>query len=286
MPLKKLTDLYRRLASSIVVVGCVALLIAFSPCPWVSLAVVLAIAGLTGIGVWEYVQLAQAKDLHPSSKLMITVAICEVGAFFVARKFSIGLQLPLIVLVVGVIAFFLAHFKHSYKALPQVAVELFGVCYLAIPFCFMLGVLYPNEQSHQDGRWWLMYLIAVTKITDVSAYFVGKLWGKHKLAPLLSPKKTIEGALAGFVSSVVASLVLCWVSDRWLYGSFDLPLVHALWMGVLIGILAQVGDLAESLLKRDAFVKDSNRLPGLGGVLDMVDSLLFTSPVVYFFLSS
>ncbi len=287
MERERISDLPRRLLTSAIVVVCAGLLIAFSPHFWVSLLIVLFIAVLAGIGVWEYVQLAQAKDLQPATHLMIVLSVVEVFAFFLARQFPQLVQLPLIVLFVGVIAFFLAHFKHSYKALPQVAVELFGVCYVAIPLCFMLGILYPlgSELPLQDGRWWLMYLIFVTKITDVGAYFVGKLWGRHKLAPFLSPKKTVEGAVAGFCCAVAASVAMYGVGKTWLAGSFSLTFPEALWMGMLIGILGQVGDLSESLLKRDAFVKDSNRLPGLGGVLDMLDSLLLTAPVVYFFLS-
>ncbi len=248
----------------------------------------LFIATLAGIGVWEYIQLAQAKELHPASRLMIALAIIEVGAFFLTRHFPSLAQLPLIFLYVGVIAFFLAHFKHAYKALAQVAIELFGVCYVAIPLCFMLGILYPiaGGSSLQDGRWWLMYLIVVTKITDIGAYFVGKLWGRHKLAPFLSPQKTVEGAAAVFLCAVSASVAMYAIGKKWLIGSFFLEFHEALWMGMLIGLLGQIGDLAESLLKRDAFVKDSNRLPGLGGVLDMLDSLLLTAPVVYFFLSA
>jgi len=288
MERQKISDLPRRLLTSTIVIGCAGGLIAFSPLFWVSLLILLFVAALAGIGVWEYVQLAQAKDLQPSSRLMIGLAVIVVIAFFFARQFPSLEQLPVIFLFVGVVIFFLAHFKHSYKALPQVAVELFGVCYVAIPLCFMLGILYPiaKGSSPQDGRWWLMYLIAVTKITDVGAYFVGKLWGRHKLAPFLSPKKTVEGAVAGFCCAVAASFFMYVVGKKWLAGSFSLSFPQALWMGMLIGILGQIGDLAESLLKRDAFVKDSNRLPGLGGILDMLDSLLLTAPVVYFFLSA
>lgn len=287
MERERISDLPRRFLTSIIVIMCAGVLIAFSPLFWVSLLVVLFIAVLAAIGVWEYGKLAKAKDLHPSVRLMIVVSVVEVFAFFLARQFPTLGQVPLMVLFVGVIGFFLAHFKHAYKAVPQVAVELFGVCYVAVPLCFMLGILYPvaKDMPLQDGRWWLMYLIVVTKITDVGAYFVGKLWGKHKLAPFLSPKKTVEGAIAGFCCAVGASVLMYGVGKIWLMGSFSLTFSESLWMGMLIGILGQIGDLAESLLKRDAFVKDSNRLPGLGGVLDMLDSLLLTAPVVYFYLT-
>jgi len=283
MKITQMRDLNGRLWTSIIIAIVAAILIGFSPYPWVGFLVACCIAALVGIGIWEYVQLAQAKNFHPDSRLMIIIAVLEVFAFYFSQRFLFFPQLPLVVLFIGVIIFFLAHFHHSYKALAQVAIELFGICYVTIPLCFMLGILYPK--IHQDGRWWLMYLIVVTKITDIGGYFVGRLWGKRKLAPLLSPKKTIEGAMAGFFSAVAMSFLLSWMGKRYLQGSFDLGFIHALCLGALIGILAQIGDLAESLLKRDAFVKDSNRLPGLGGVLDMVDSLLLTTPVVYFYLA-
>ncbi len=283
MKLTKIRDLNRRLLTSTIVIIIAGLLIAFSPYSWVGLLVAGVIAALAGIAVWEYVQLAQAKNFHPNSKLMIIVTVIEVFAFYFAQRHATAPQLPLVILFMSVITFFLAHFRHSYKALAQVAMELFGVCYVAIPLCFMLGILYPYHVE-QDGRWWLAYLIVVTKITDVGGYFVGRLWGKKKLAPLLSPKKTVEGAVAGFFCAIIASVSLSKLGS-WVNG-FNLGFFQSLWLGALIGILGQIGDLAESLLKRDAFVKDSNSLPGLGGILDMVDSLLLTTPIVYFYVST
>jgi len=197
-------------------------------------------------------------------------------------------KLSLLIMVLGFIAFFVAHFRRIENSLLDVAVELFGVCYLAIPLSFMLAILYPFYHGSvvQDGRWWLVYLVGVTKITDVGGYFIGKLFGKHPLAPQLSPKKTIEGAVGGFLFSVLLSIFMAFLAKSFNVSSFYLTFSNAIWMGMVIGILAQIGDLAESLLKRDAVVKDSNTLPGLGGVLDMLDSLLFTAPVVYFFIRS
>ena len=133
-----------------------------------------------------------------------------------------------------------------------------------------------------DGRLWIAYLISVTKMTDIGGYFFGNLWGKEKLAPCLSPQKTWIGAIFGFISAIIASLVFFAVSV--FVPSFDLTLKASIFLGMLVGIASQLGDLAESLLKRDAKAKDSNSIPGIGGVLDLIDSLLFTTPVVYLFL--
>lgn len=286
MTIKKMADLSSRLATSISVGVCVATLIVFSPLPFVSLLLMFFVAALAGTGVWEYARLALAKKQHPATKLMIFVAIFEVIALYISLVFVNLPQLPILVVALGIIAFFIYHFKKATGALNQIAIEFFGIVYVAVPLSLMLGVLYPNPHNGlpQEGRWWLLYLIVVTKITDVGAYFVGRLWGKNKLCPYLSPQKTVEGAIAGFMAAVCSSIAIHKAAVHMQAGWFHLSLSESIWLGMLIGILGQIGDLAESLLKRDAVVKDSNALPGLGGVLDMVDSLLFTTPVVYFFL--
>lgn len=286
MKIKQMADLNKRLVVSLLIGGLFAFLIAFSWNKWAGICMVLSAALLAVVGIWEYVQLALAKDLKPASRLMMGLAFSLVLVFFYAQRFPQFSLLPLALLIIGVVGFFVFHFKEPREALVHIAVEFFGVCYVALPICFMLGVLYPvtNSLIGQDGRWWLFYLLAVTKITDMGGYFVGRLWGKHKLAPVLSPKKTVEGAVAGFFSAVGASLLICFLGRTFSQGMFDLAFSDAIWLGMLIGIIGQVGDLAESLLKRDAVVKDSNALPGIGGVLDLLDSLLFTAPIVYLFL--
>lgn len=280
--LKIKNEFTTRLWVASIAIGSAALLIGFAYVPWINFLLLAVIALLTGTGVWEYARLARAKGLNPATKLMICVAILEVLAFYVAQAYPQLWKLALVVIVLGFISFFLAHFRNPENALTQVAVEFFGMCYVALPFCFMMAILYPRTEDG-DGRWWLFYLIAVTKITDVGGYFVGKLFGKHPLAPHLSPRKTVEGAIGGFCFALGLSLLFC-VWGRAM--GFQLSFWHATWMGMVIGILAQIGDLSESVLKRDAAVKDSNKLPGIGGVLDLLDSILFTSPVVYFFIRS
>jgi len=138
------------------------------------------------------------------------------------------------------------------------------------------------------GRYLAFYLIAVTKLTDVGAFAVGTLTarragGNHKLAPALSPKKSWEGLAGGLVAGAVAAVVLLLLLPGGLQfaGVRVLGFRGAVLFGVLVALLGLAGDLAESVLKRVAGVKDSGRLPGLGGVLDVMDSLMFTAPVFY-----
>lgn len=122
----------------------------------------------------------------------------------------------------------------------------------------------------------MLLLLTATWASDTFAYFVGRAIGKHKLAPLLSPKKTVEGAVGGLLGAVLIG---------YLFGTFNpqLNMTAVILLGVLIGIASLMGDLVESAFKRQAKVKDSSQIiPGHGGVLDRFDSLLLTAPLVYY----
>lgn len=285
MKLNKFGDLSRRLSVAISLGIVIMLFIIFAGNPIVSAVLVGAVAVLAGIGVWEYAKLGNTKGVKPSAPLMVVVAVFEVVAFFIAHKWIQSQELPVFVFAIGLGLFFLNRFRRQEEALLSVALEFFGVVYVAVPLSYMLAILYPIAPSTvEDGRWWLFYLILVTKITDIGAYFIGRIWGKQPLAPQLSPKKTVEGAAAGLICAISVSIGMVFLGRTFAGAAFPLEFTDAIWLGVLIGVFGQIGDLAESLLKRDANVKDSNRIPGVGGVLDMIDSLIFTAPIVYFYL--
>lgn len=129
------------------------------------------------------------------------------------------------------------------------------------------------------GREWVLYAVFVTFASDTFAYFIGKTWGKHQLAPSISPKKTKEGALGGVLGSILISLLMVWI--------FDLPINYgyAIILGIMVSIFGQIGDLFESLFKRNMGVKDSGKaLPGHGGFLDRIDSVVFTGVIVYYYV--
>ncbi len=274
---KSLPDLSQRLLSSALVVVLSIFLIYFSMNPWVTPLVVVAMVALATVGLWEYLRFAEVKGIVLPNKGVLLIGVLLTLAFFVAFRFSLTYIIPFAVLFGGFVSLFLYHFKDSSGALARLAIEFFGIFYVVVPIGLLIGILY---EPSGNGRYWLFYLIAVTKITDVGGYFVGKLFGKKRFAPMLSPKKTIEGAVAGFLASLALSLIFYF----WMHSTLNFSFSQAVILGLVIGIFSQVGDFAESLLKRDALVKDSNSLPGLGGVLDMIDSLLFTIPLLYFFL--
>ncbi len=277
-----LKDLGRRLIVSCVIIPFVICLAVFSKQAQFQYVVAAVMAALTAIAVWEYMQFAKAKGGEMTSPALLTITTFQVLSFFLAAKAPDFGYMPILVFFLGFLILFALHFREQNGAVVNIAVASFGLLYIAVPMGMALAILYmPN----QDGRWWLAYLLAVTKITDIGAYFAGSLWGRRKLAPHISPGKTIEGALFGLACAVLASFVFHLISDYSGAVNFHLGTVEWLSLGLILGITGQFADLSESLLKRDANKKDSNALPGLGGMLDAVDSILFNAPIIYIYLS-
>lgn len=239
-------------------------------------------AGLICFALKEYYDLALLKKFKPLTALGIICSMTYVfalGLGFYTQRLE---ALPSLILLISLLLIFLMFFNQQTPPLGNLAVTVFGIIYLVIPLSCALRINYffPPDVL-QDGRVWLAYVLIVSKITDIGAYFCGKIFGKTQLAPFISPKKTIEGALGGVGAALLTSLLFSLV----IYSpSFTITIGQSLWVGLFLSILAQLGDLAESLLKRDAGVKDSSHLPGLGGVLDVVDSLVFTLPLMYLLL--
>ncbi|MBI3320199.1 MAG: CDP-archaeol synthase, partial [Candidatus Omnitrophica bacterium] len=178
-----------------------------------------------------------------------------------------------------VVLIFLRQFtrRNTFEALSGLATTLFGLAYISGLLSYLF---YLRTFKSQDGAWLVLFLILVTKMGDAGAFVVGRLMGRHTLMERISPRKTVEGFLGGvLVSAATAALAAPMVSR--LNGS----LCSGFGLGLFLGFCGQLGDLAESLIKRDCQVKDSGQLfPGLGGVLDILDSLLFTAPLFYGFL--
>lgn len=243
-------------------------------------------AGIIGLALLEYYQLAQHKGFQPLTFAGIGSTIIYIIAISFGLHHVQLAELPSLILLGSLLLFFLMFFKDHGSPLGNLAVTLFGIVYLTIPLgcAIRINYFFPID-ALEDGRIWLAYVLIVSKITDIGAYFCGKIFGTTKLAPSISPKKTIAGAIGGGVLALIASILFFVFSpNAALLAPFKITLWQSIWIGFLICILAQLGDLAESLLKRDAGVKDSSHLPGLGGILDVMDSLVFTLPLMYLLL--
>jgi phosphatidate cytidylyltransferase len=251
----------------------------------------LLIASLGLAGLWEYFQMIEQSGTRCFTAFgMACGAASFIGSFFALRTNSQTAaydfeNIVLLVFLFGVIA--RQMFRPTGKTAPleTMAYTLFGLLYVAWLFNFMTKIVYViprNAQGATLGQFYVLYLVVVTKFADMGAYLVGSRIGRHHMMSHISPSKTWEGFIGSLVFAVAASCLLIVLMQKHLAW---LNIFHGTILGVLIGFGAAVGDLGESIVKRSAGVKDSGALlPGIGGMLDLIDSLLFTAPLLFFYL--
>jgi phosphatidate cytidylyltransferase len=235
--------------------------------------------------VWEFYGICEAKGLRTYKVWGVigTLALISGSWFFYRQpeRLQLSYDFDVLILLVFALGIFVRQFpqKLNPQGIETMAVTLFGLIYVAWLANFVTRVNFATV----NGRYWVMYLIVVTKFTDIGAYLIGSSIGRHKMTPRISPKKTWEGTIGGVIFAVGGA----WLCYRFIPGlSRDgLNIIHVVVLGLLLGGAAIIGDLAESLIKREAGVKDSSTiLPGHGGCLDMIDSLLFTAPLLYVYM--
>ncbi len=225
-------------------------------------------------GLYEYFTMLEQKGI-----LIYKYVGIGIGALIplsIIYRFEPTKSWELLFIVLVLLSLILMQFRRrqSSGAVVGISTTIFGILYISWFFSFLIKI-----RMMQNGAWLLATVLIITKLGDVGAYFIGSRFGKVPLMPRISPKKTVEGAIGGLVFSVIGAL-LC---------RPFLPVgeISIIFMGIFLGILGQLGDLSESLMKRDCGVKDSgNLLPGMGGVLDLMDSMIFTAPAFYFYMSS
>lgn len=254
-----------------------------------SVAGVLAL--LAALGTTEFFRLAEHAGARPFRILGILASILLVlGAAWSDGLGAWALPALLTLLALALLTLGAAVFSRSVEERPlaSTAVTAFAPIYLGVSLSF--GVHLRGFPGAGDGGpGWegsvlLIFPLVVAWFGDSAAYFAGHRWGRTKLIPSVSPGKTVVGAVGGLLGAVAGS-VLCGVLLLGPYTGLALSVAAAALIGVVVGVVAQLGDLAESLLKREAGVKDSGTLfPGHGGVLDRFDSILFALPVTYLLL--
>ncbi len=260
---------------------------------WQNAWLIVGVTGFFGVaGAVEYYRLLKT-DPQARSFNILGCTICLVYWAIVIwwttkKKQAPPLEFDLAALTAAVHGSFLLCYRHQLAGaltLQRIFNTVFGVVYTVIFFGFIIRLMYfrPDGQGI-TGIFLVLFLIAVTKFSDMGAYLIGVVFGKHKMIPHISPGKSWEGFVGAFIGSFGAAALLLTFWSRelapitWLHGMILAPLLCA---------TAITGDLAESVLKRCVAIKDSGRtLPGIGGILDLTDSLLFTAPVFYFYLSA
>jgi phosphatidate cytidylyltransferase len=220
------------------------------------------------LALWEYLELVARTGSAPPRWPVYAVAL---GVWAVAAWFPQHLMPAVIGGVLLLLLSALGRRQATAEILPASAASAFALLYIGVPFAFLLDLF------AWHGYRIVLCLFLLVWAGDTAAYFVGRALGRHKLAPVLSPGKTVEGTAASLAATVALGY---WLLPAW----FGVGAAHAFLLPVIVNVAAQLGDLAESALKRSAGVKDSSTLlPGHGGVLDRVDSLLFAAPALWYY---
>ncbi len=258
----------QRLATAAVGVPLMLAALFLLPDRWFFVVIAVIVEG----AVWEYVAIARKRAPHaPLNLLLIFVPLAAAGLYLAmeARRGLTDVELLAAVtaLSVGLGTLLLFSRTPVEESIASLGIFGFGIPYLALPIAAIVTL-------QRIDPWLVFLLMAIVWLGDTAAYYAGSRLGRHKMAPIVSPKKSWEGAAAGFLTSLVAAAV--W--SVWRRGE-----LHAgfLLMAAATAVGAQVGDLVESLIKRDAAVKDSGTfLPGHGGFLDRIDAMMFGAPVM------
>lgn len=221
---------------------------------------------------FEYYQLAEKIGTSEELKFIgsgVTFLFCLSAWIGIANMYFMLFLVVLLAILIQIIR------QDSTTAILSIATTVFGTIYIG----WVFGMHLIRLRQLSQGVYWMFFLLAVIWLGDTGAYTFGKLFGKHKLIPSISPGKTIEGSIGGLLFGMLGGLVvkLLWLDI--------LGWTHFVILTVTLGIVGQIGDLCESLLKRNAGVKDSgNLIPGHGGIFDRCDSLVLATPVLYYYI--
>ncbi|MFA5038278.1 MAG: phosphatidate cytidylyltransferase [Candidatus Omnitrophota bacterium] len=231
---------------------------------------------LIALGMYEFFTLIEKKGIPMYKYFGITVGIVIPLSIF--TKFELTKGWELLFIVGALISLFILQFSRSQNdnAVVGISTTMFGVFYISWLFSFMIKI-----RTLEYGIALVGCLLLITKGADIGAFLTGIKWGRHSLIPKISPKKTIEGVLGGTAFGVLGALAsLSFLPQLPMFSFWNM-----IFLGVTLSLLGLLGDLSESLIKRDCAAKDSSGLlPGMGGVLDVIDSLLFTAPAFYFYI--
>jgi phosphatidate cytidylyltransferase len=256
----------QRIITGLALVALFVVIFLFSP-PWLVCVIATLIILLAS---WEFFEMVLPEQAFGDRLLCLTLASLIPMAALPGRADCLTGSLFVSIFALGVRSLFSG--KDLKARFAELELCLFGILYVS--FTLSHFVLLRNLE---DWKPWIFFILIVTYIGDVAAFFSGTRWGRKNLSPLLSPKKTVEGALGGLLATVLAGFACKLVFFQ------ALTSFQALWVAALLSVSGQLGDLLESLIKRSYGIKDSGRmLPGHGGILDRIDSILLAGPVGYY----
>jgi phosphatidate cytidylyltransferase len=258
----------QRLRSSAILIA-VTIIALFNKQIWALMVILLTAAGL-----YEFFYMVEKKGVRLFKSFGLLVGVLIPVTTYFRYPINEGGQFGFVVL--GLFLFFLLELskKETHQPILSISATVFGIIYISWCFSFLLRIRELPEGAALCG-----FLLFVTKLSDIGAYLWGKKFGKTPLLKRVSPKKSMEGSIGGFFTALIGGGIFSFLIK-------SLDLWEKFFLIIILAVIAQLGDLFESLLKRDCQVKDSGKLfPGMGGVLDVIDSVMFTAPTFYLYLT-
>ncbi len=260
-----------------IIVSIIAIPLIIIACIYGKIPFLIFVLGIGTISFWEFSEMVKNKNAYTN----FIVGVIGIFAIILNAYFKF-LEFYNLFIAITIVLFLYELFRNKSSVILNVGATLLGIFYLGLFSSSILMIreyFSELEMFYSEGGYIVISIMVSIWVCDSAAFFIGSAFGKHKLFPRVSPNKSWEGAIAGFVFSVITMIAAkALVLD-------SISLNSAIIIGVIIGVIGQLGDLVESLIKRDAGVKDSSGIiPGHGGIFDRFDSLLLTAPVVYLYL--
>ena len=260
-----------------IIVSIIAIPIIVAACIYGGIPFMIFVLGIALISFWEFTQLAKNKNVSANYILgALTIFIIVINVYFKFAEFSALLIVSSIIILIYEL------FRNRNSAILNLGGTFLGILYIGLFSSTILIIrefFADSEMLYPEGGYLIISIMVSIWVCDSAAFFLGSAFGKHKLFPRVSPNKSWEGAIAGFIFAIITMIAAkATVLDI-------LTLTDVIIIGTIVGVIGQIGDLVESLIKRDAGVKDSSALiPGHGGIFDRFDSLFLTAPAVYCYL--
>lgn len=258
-----------------VIIGILILLIGVFNNPIIDILVIIL---LSMLGIYEYNKAFKKSGFRPISWIgyIGCLAIFGFSEFVTPESRLLILKIAIPLLIISLFLYIIL--TKLKRTIVDIAITVFGLLYIPFMFSFLKLILLMDT-----GRILILYVFAAAFASDTFAFLVGCKFGKHKLCPEISPKKTIEGAIGGVIGVVILFLIITIISNTYFLMNYNI--LYMAIVGIVAGMAGQLGDLSASAIKRYCNIKDfGNIIPGHGGILDRLDSLLFVGPVMYTFL--
>lgn len=234
------------------------------------------IALISALAMYEY--LCAFKNKNKPAKIIAYIPCILIALIHVIPKEYLSLTLMLTISIIIAVLFFKVIFSKMKTSIYDIMITFFGISYITFFLVFI-----PLLHGHDNGKFLVWYILIAAWGTDTCAYFVGTKFGKHKFTEI-SPKKSVEGCIGGTVGAMIISIIYTICINK--FAGLSISYIYAPLVTILLSILSQIGDLSASSIKRTVNIKDyGNIIPGHGGILDRIDSIIFIAPFAYLLLT-